>query len=129
MTRLILITLLVLNSGLAFAEWVLLGQSGSGTSVYADPDTIRRKGDVVKMWYLFDFRTVRTVEGSSFSSSTYQSEFDCVEERRRLLAYTLFSGNMKNGQAVYNYSGEDNWVPVQPGSIEQALWKVACGKQ
>ena len=30
-----------------------------GYTVYADPDTIRRKGDLVKMWILFDFKTVQ----------------------------------------------------------------------
>jgi hypothetical protein len=55
----LLITLLVLNSSPAYAEWVWISftKSEGGYDVYADPDTIRRKGDLVKMWVLYDYKT------------------------------------------------------------------------
>ena len=40
-----LIILLVLSSGPVYAEWMSLGASGSGTTVYADPATIRQEGE------------------------------------------------------------------------------------
>ena len=133
MTRLILITLLVLSSGPAYAEWVAIGYSESlgGYTVYVDLDTIRRKGDLVKMWYLLDFETIQTVAGDSFLSSKSQHEYDCTEERDRILALTMFSGNMGSGKVVYSSSDKDKWewAPVQPDSISQTLWKVACNKK
>ena len=47
MTRLFLITLLVLSSGSAYAEWVRIGYSESlgGYTAYVDPDTIRRSDE------------------------------------------------------------------------------------
>ena len=50
MTRLFLITLLVLSSGPAYAEWVAVENNSLSPglqTVYIDPDTIRLKGDVV----------------------------------------------------------------------------------
>lgn len=44
----ILLTLLV-SSGPAYAEWMSLGESDAGTTVYADSATMRREGDLVKM--------------------------------------------------------------------------------
>jgi hypothetical protein len=61
-----LITLLVLTSGSAEAEWMSITKTEEGTTVYADPDTIRRKGDLVKMWELYDFKIIRTVAGDSY---------------------------------------------------------------
>lgn len=62
-----LITLLVLRSGPVYAEWVLTGSNGEkGMTVYVDPDTIRRKGNLVKMWVLSDYKTIQSVAGDSF---------------------------------------------------------------
>jgi surface-adhesin protein E len=65
MTRLFLFILLFLSSGPAFADWMSLGESDSGTTVYADPTTMRREGDLVKMWVLFDFKKERN-QGKRF---------------------------------------------------------------
>jgi hypothetical protein len=125
-----LITLLVLRSEPASAEWVEYGGNAqTGITVYLDPDTIRRKGDLVKMWSLDDYKAVRTVEGTSFFSSKRQTLFDCVEERHRILAFTNFSGNMGDGKVVFSDSPESEWHPVEPGSITEGLWKFACGKE
>jgi hypothetical protein len=124
-----LITLLVLSSGPAYAEWVAIGYSESlgGYTVYVDPDTIRRKRDLVKVWTLTDYTTIQTVADTSFLSSKAQNEFDCAEERQRELAVTWFSGNMGNGNGVWTNSDETTWRPVAPGSVGQGVWKFACG--
>src|SRR5438552_1007922 len=94
--RLILIMLLLLSSGPAYAEWVEVSDSNTlgGYVVYADPGTIRRKGALVKMWNLYDYKTVQTVADSAYLSARTQIEYDCTKERSRLLALTWFSGNM-----------------------------------
>jgi len=119
--------LLVLSSAPAYAEWVEVGITDEAT-VYADPDTIRRKGDLVKMWYLHDFKTTQTVLKKSYLSSRSQDEYDCTEDRHRALASTSFSGNMGSGKVRSSYAIKGKWEPVPPGTMTQALWKVACDK-
>ena len=125
-----LITLLFLSSAPTYAEWVAVEKDyllpGLQT-VYVDPDTIRRKGDLVKVWALTDYTTIQTVADISFLSSKAQNEFDCAEELQRELAVTWFSGNMGNGNGVWNNSDETKWRPVAPGSVGQGVWKFACG--
>ena len=91
MKRLRLIILLFLSSSPAYADWVKVVTTDNET-IYFDSDTIRRKGDLVKMWSLLDYKTIQTVASVSFWSSKTQWEFDCAEERMRQLAYTWFSG-------------------------------------
>ena len=130
MTRLFLITLLLLSSGPVYAEWVLTsGNDDAGLTVYVDPDTIRRKGNLVKMWQLYDYKTVQTVAGDSLLSIKRYNEYDCTEERTRMLAYTWFSGNMGSGKVVYSTPDEQQWEPVIPPSINRTLWNVACSKK
>jgi hypothetical protein len=121
----------VLSSRPAYAEWVLIGSSAGngGYTVFIDPETIRRKGDLVKMWHLYDFQTTQTNASRPFLSSKAQNQHDCAEERTRVLAYTWFSGNMGNGNVVFANSDELKWMPIAPGSIDEVLWKFACDKQ
>ena len=126
----LLITLLVLSSVPAYAEWELVsGDDEAGLTVYVDRDTIRRKGNLVKMWQLYDYKTVQAVAGDSLLSIKRQNEYDCAEERTRMLAYTWFSSNMGKGRVVFRTADEQQWEPIVPRSIDRALWKVACGKQ
>ena len=77
-----------------------------------------------------DFNTIQNEPGSSHVSVKSQREFNCTEERVRLLGLTAFSGNMGGGNAVHSYSSSsDQGIPVEPGSVAQSLWEVACNKQ
>ena len=126
---LLLIALLLLSSGPAYAEWMSLGESESGTTVHADPATIRREGDVVKMEVLFDFKTIQTKAGVSYLSAKAHMEYDCAEQRFGGHAVMYFSGNMGRGALLDRSSGKGKWLPVSPGSLDHALWKLACGKK
>ena len=129
MTRLFLITFLLLSSGSAYAEWVQVsGGDEEGKTVYVDPATIRRNSNLVKMWQFYDYKTVQTVGGVRFLTAEEQWEFDCAEERGRVVALKEFSGNMGSGTVVYTNSQVGKWIPVIPGSMGHTVWKVACGK-
>jgi surface-adhesin protein E len=51
-----------------------------------------------------DFQTTQTTPSPPYLSGTSHREFDCTEERVRLLALMVFSGNMGSGEVVYRYS-------------------------
>jgi hypothetical protein len=98
-------------------------------TVYADPDSIRRKGELVKMWSLYDFKTEQYVRGVLLLSSKGQVEYDCAQERLRGLAVAEYSGNMGTGTVLYTDSSEGKWIPVAPHGVLQALWTIACSKK
>ena len=133
MTRLLLITLLALSARTVYAEWVPVdGKFEEGPTpytVYVDLDSIRRNGDVVKLWALMDFKTIQTEPTPSHLSVKSQREFNCTDEHVRLLALTAFSGHMGKGNAVYSYSdSKDQGIAIESDSVAQRLWKFACGK-
>ena len=129
MVRLIFLTLLVLNSSVAYAEWVKVSdRDEAGKTVYVDPATIRRNSNLVKIWQFFDYKTVQTVGGTRFLSNKEEWEFDCVEGRSRSLGLKEYSGNMGSGTVVYTNSQVGKWLPVVPGSIGHIVWNVACQK-
>lgn len=127
----LLIALLVLTVGPVYAEWVSVGgkleEGLPGYTVYVEPDTIRRNGEVVKVWALMDFYTLQIEPSPPYLSVKSQRELDCTEARVRLLALTAFSGNMGSGKVVFNYSdANDRGIPIEQGSVAQSLWKFVC---
>ena len=124
-----LITLLLLSSEPAYADWVETVQNDqAGVTIYVDSDTSRREGDRVTMWELIDYKTIQTVAGTSYLSARMQREYDCAGDLHRTLALTKLSGNMGAGTVILTNSDEQKWEPVDPGSIGKRLWKFACNK-
>jgi hypothetical protein len=126
----LLLMVLILSIQPVYAEWVLVsGNDEVGLKVYVDPATLRRNGSLVKMWQLHDYKTVQTVAGDSLLSMKQFNEYDCTEERTRMLGYTWFSGNKGNGNVVYSTMEQLPWEPVVPRTINGTLLKVACEKK
>jgi hypothetical protein len=129
-----LITLLFLITAPVNAEWLAVKKdyllSGLQT-LYVDPDSIRREGYLVTMRQLIDFKWMQgSARGPTrFMSTETHKQFDCAEKRLRLLAFTEFSRRMASGIRADGYVDTDRWIPVEPDSINQALWEVACGKE
>jgi hypothetical protein len=124
-----MITLLVLNSDPVYAEWVAVGSNDEpGMTVYLDPDTIRREGDLVTVWELLDYKTAQTQKGLSHLSIKVQFKYDCANERHRLLAFSQYAGNMGRGKVMLSNSDEVKWAPVAPDTLNHSLWTVACSK-
>ena len=134
------ITLLFLSTVPAYAEWVAVEKdylSPGRQTVYVEPDTIRREGNLVTLWQLIDFKWMQGNQGMGrlgfgperfFSTKTHK-QFDCEEKRLRLLAFTEFSQHMGTGISANGYVDKDHWLPVEPESINQALLEMACGKE
>jgi len=130
MNKLILAMLLAVVSSSAVAEWVGAGSSSDETvTAYADPATIRKAGNMVTMWVLFDYKTAQAGDGKEYLSAKMQSEYDCKEEQWRMPHASFHSGNMGEGVIVENASYPGKWSPVPPGSTTETLWKIACGKR
>ncbi len=121
---------LALISTHAMAEWTKVGESserGSYTA-YADQASIRKVDERAKMWILFDYQAVQKTSGVEYLSEKIRREYDCKQKQMRKLAYSFFSWNMENGDLIRSYNQPQKWEPVLPGSIDEAEWKVACGK-
>lgn len=129
MYKILLILIPAFISNTVMANWSLVDKSADGSAaIYTDFDTIQKTEDKVKMWSLGDFKTVREFSKIQFLSSKYQKEYDCKQEQARMLAFTLFSSNMGEGQVVYSNRDPDEWESVSPGSVAKTLWEIACGK-
>ncbi len=131
----LLVTLLVLSRGSAYADWVAIEkeyQSPGLQTVYIDSATIRREGNLVTLVTLTDWEWMQGNRSPSrFHSTRIKKQFDCVDKRFRLLVISDFYGRMGTGKRMAEslYDSDGDWIPVESESLEQGLWDVACGKQ
>jgi hypothetical protein len=133
MMKKILILLLLMISTNVFAEWLRFADNDDGNeTVYVDLETIKRKGNKVKMWNLFDFKTAKIspLDNRSYLSQLSLNEYDCEEETNRTLDFYFYSGNMRGGEVVASQSNiKQEPTAILPGSMGEGLFKIACGKK
>ncbi len=138
----------VINKSPVETEWVAVEKNylfPERQTVYIDPNTIRREKHLVTLWQLIDYKWMQgkgaminphafgrlyrymTAPHGFFSTKT-RKQFDCMNNRVRLLESTDFSHRMGTGRRNKGYVDQDNWLPIEPESVNQSLWEVACGK-
>ena len=131
MKKLLLTLMQVLISTSAMAKWVKVGSSADvdvGITLYADPATILKSGNMVKMLRLTDFKAVQGNIGEHYMSTKRQDEYDCVRERRRIIFVAAHSKKMGEGYVVIRVINKlDDWKPISPGSQGEAMCEFACG--
>ena len=128
--RAILLLLLAFASGSAAAEWVWVGDT-SDAGIYADPAGMRRSDNVVTLGALYDLKraVLSKTNGNRYASQILRSEYDCKEEKWRMLSYSWHSASMGAGKMVEELTDSFKWEPVPPGSGVAALWQFACGRR
>jgi len=112
------------------AEWVIVsGNDEKRLVIYANPDSIRRNGELVKMWELWDYALDQTYSGHPYLSLKREAEYDCKGKRARKLSVTTFTSNMGKGTVGFHSNKEEAWSPVAPKTINEELWEYVCGKK
>ena len=125
--RLILL-LLALVASPVWAEWSLTGDTDTFNN-YSDSTTIRRAGNFVRMWVLRDYKSTQTsTDSRGYLSSILQNEYDCIQEKTRLLAWSYYSGKMGTGIVISNGNTVGEMRPIVPRSIGETDWRTACGR-
>ena len=129
MHKVILMMLLVIVSSSVMAEWIsVVTPVDDKLTTYADPSTISKSGNRVKMWSMVDFKEAEELKGGVYIKSVKrQIEYDCKDKKKRLLSGELFSGNMGSGEII-STSEKGVWIPASLGTGNIKLWNIACGK-
>lgn len=119
------------SAATAAAKWEDFGSHTAygGVAIYFDRVTMRRFGDLVKVWEMLDFKTEQVLGGTRVLSVQSHFEYDCKGARRRMLATAGFSGHMGKTLVVDTGNNPGAWESVAPGTYMGELRKVACGKK
>ena len=114
-------------------EWITVKETTSTNDrfvTYAAPSTIRKTGTTVKMWSMMESMDIQgTPSDRPHFSWIDDWEYDCEGKRLRPLEFRAYSGKMGTGGNVLSQNSVELMMAVNPGSVGEALWKIACGKE
>jgi hypothetical protein len=120
----LLIVLALLITGTASADWVFVGE-GQDATYYIDPDTIRRSGNLRKVWTLYDYKQRKLGDLSAKS----RREFDCEQERYRLLSVSFHTEKMGRGAITNTESyASSSWNDIPPKTFDEHFLKAVCAR-
>lgn len=121
-------TLLLLSlfvTGSAWAEWKVVDETEKAF-FYIDPATIRKEGNLRKVWEITDLKTRETDVAMSKRART---EYDCKNERWRLLALSTYSESMVKGKELFNMrGGPTDWSDIPPRTAVETTLKIVCAQ-
>ncbi|NJD35363.1 MAG: hypothetical protein FIA96_11120 [Betaproteobacteria bacterium] len=120
----IILCLLALVAAPAWAEWVKMDETDTGT-YYIDPSTIRKNGQFRKVWQVQDLK--QRARGGEMSQRVLW-EFDCREKRFRFLSYSTHFEPKATGKTLVSEGDTDDWDSVPPDSAAEAILKFVCAK-
>ncbi len=123
MKKLFLVGLMML-SGSAWAEWVMFNESEKIQHFY-DPATIRTDGNMRRVWQLVDNKK-RNKDG--VMSLRARLEYDCKQERYRVLSISTHSEPMANGNILTTVSQSNDWEEIAPNTSSETMLKIVCAK-
>ena len=121
--KLLLILMLAVVSSSVMAEWVWVAADVDEVTYYADFDTIRKSGNMVKMWVMEDDKIAEKLD---VLSAKHKDEFDCNKKQYRSLFYSLHSGHMGGGETLFIHNERGDWHTPHPDSIAADVLKFAC---
>ena len=115
---------LMMLAGSAWSEWLIFDETASANH-YFDPATIRKEGNTRQVWILQDWRKR---DKNDWRSIRMKREFDCKQERYRLLNISTHSEPMAGGKVLAT-DGEDKiWSAIAPGTADETILKIVCAK-
>ena len=129
MKRFALALVLAALSCSALAEWVEIEKFEDGMRVFVDKTTARRSGDTAQVLHLVRWGEPQVEPGHpNYLSTIVRTSYDCIGKREKYMASTSYTGPMGNGAKVIADEDEvENWYSISESSLEDKLWKVACG--
>lgn len=116
--------LLTVASFSVCAEWVKV-KDADIANLYFDPTSVKRNGDLRRVWELTD---VKATNVFGMKSSRSLSEYDCKTDRTRTLAIATFTGQMAAGNLIERSDVAGDWQYIAPGAVSDIILKRVCLK-
>ena len=121
MKKLSLVCLMML-AGSAWAEWVMYDWNDT-TTYFFDPATIRKDGNMRRVWQLEDLRKRDKLGGMSRRG---RFEYDCKQERYRYLDISGHSEPMGGGEVLGSGGESTEWNAIPPGTPAEKIFNIVC---
>lgn len=107
----------------ASADWKAIAISSVNTKVYYDPSALKQYGDNKKLWILID---LPSIQSNNAKSQKEYIEYDCNDERMKILQINYFSELKGEGVSVETDTDEWAWRYIMPNTIDLMILNRIC---
>jgi hypothetical protein len=116
-------------STLVYGDWSQVTFNDE-TTMSIDPQTIKRKGDLVQVSQLMNFPLgSKSPDGKlSYKSSITTEEYDCKKGLSRTLSFRWYSDVKGTGKMVYEDKHTYEYTKLVDGSLLNSVRKKVCEK-
>lgn len=118
----------VLPASAADSKWTLL-QTGEEqkVSILVDYASVKRDGEVSRIWTMLNFANAQTLKnGDKFLSTLMHVEMNCSKELHRI-GYTHVTEKPNGqGRVLMMSEGSTKWAPVVPESMSSNVYAALC---
>ena len=124
-----LLLILLSISSLVYGDWSQVTFNNE-TTMSIDPQTIKKKGDLVQVTQLMNFPLgSKSPDGKlSYKSSITTEEYDCKKGLSRTLSFRWYSDVKGTGKMVYEDKYIYEFEKLVDGSLLNAVRKKVCEK-
>ena len=124
------LVILLSTSTLVYGEWSQVSLNDE-TTMYIDPQTIKKTGDLVQVSQMMSFPTgSKSPDGKvSYKSSITTEEYDCKKGTSRTLSFKWYSDIKGTGKVVYEDKHTYDFsksTKLVDGSILNSVRKKVC---
>ena len=124
MKKLFLVGMMTMLTGSAWAEWVKYDKIEKDTFYY-DPATIRKEGNLRRVWQLMN---LSQRDKNGVMSFRMRMEYDCMQERYRWLDVSKHSGPLGSGTILETFVESSNWTSIPFDTNTQIVLNLVCAK-
>ena len=128
MKKILMMLLLLVSTNVFAVDWVAAGGTDDFT-VYIDPQSIRRDGNKVRLWTMYNHKSVQELSYTKkrYLSEVYREEYNCFEDTTRTIDRYWYSEKMGTGDIALSAPNlTQPATSVLPGSIGATVLKAVC---
>ncbi len=120
-----LLTLVVMMISPAWAEWTYVTSSESGGDRFIDVETIRKEGNLRRVWQLINFEKPNQY---GWNSQRGRIEIDCKNETVQVLSSVAFAEKFASGKSLFETRKLDHEGPsdIPPDSVMWSIKEKVC---
>ena len=97
-------------------------EGADGTVFYIDRDSIKKEGNLIRVWELQDLKAKGPLEEKS---RRVLVEYDSKNERRRVLSFSFHGESMGAGVTLKSDQTPGKWTMVAPNTTAAVVFQVA----
>ncbi|OUV99800.1 MAG: hypothetical protein CBD16_07530 [Betaproteobacteria bacterium TMED156] len=102
--------------------WMKATEGADGTVFYIDRDSIKKEGNLLRVWELQDLKEKGPLDEKS---RRVLVEYDCKNERRRVMSFSFHAEQMGAGLTLKGDQTPGKWNLTVPNTTASVVFQVA----